>query len=86
VLVLSTNEGKAPVVVPLAVSISAVAGGMASAVLSGPSCGNATNCGSVHGPTVGQSASGGSASRDTASSEAMKAARARTQCANLFMR
>jgi hypothetical protein len=62
---------------PDAATICAVAGGIVSVGLSGPSGGNATSCGPVHGATTGQSGSGGSASRETASSDAITAAKAR---------
>jgi len=57
---------------PDAATICVVAGGIVSVVLSGPSGGNATSSGPVHGATAGQSGSGGSASRETASSDAIK--------------
>lgn len=70
---------------PNAATICAVAGGIVSVVLSEPSGGNPTSCGPVHGATAGQSDSGGSASRETASSDAITAAKARSQWANLFI-
>jgi hypothetical protein len=62
---------------PDAATTCAVEGGIVSVRLSGPSGGNATSCGPVHGATAGQSGSDGSASREMASSDAITAAKGR---------